>query len=95
MVNCCIYFSAANLLQREKDEVGGVLANLALTFDRRIAVNLNYTVSSDVMNQCIRMAGIRHVLTSRKVVEKLSDQVELSSNAPELISSASSYPVDW
>lgn len=28
MVNCCIYFSAANLLQREKDEVGGVLANL-------------------------------------------------------------------
>ena len=28
MVNCYIYFSASNLLQREKDEVGGVLANL-------------------------------------------------------------------
>ena len=44
--------------------VGSVLANTALTIDRRIAVNLNYTVSSEVMNQCIAQCGIRRVLTS-------------------------------
>jgi len=50
--------------------VGGVLANVALTIDRRVAINLNYTVSSEVMNQCIAQAGIRHVLTSRRVLER-------------------------
>ena len=50
---------------------GGVIVNLAIAFDKRIAVNLNYTVSSDVMNECIRAAGIRKVLTSRKVMEKM------------------------
>ncbi len=55
---------------------GSVLANLAVTLDRRVAVNLNYTVSSDVMNECIRQAGIRHVLTSRKVMEKLDLKLE-------------------
>ncbi|MCA9150440.1 MAG: AMP-binding protein [Planctomycetales bacterium] len=55
---------------------GGVITNLAVTFDRRVAVNLNYTVSSDVMNECIRLAGIRHVLTSRKVMEKLDLQID-------------------
>ena len=48
-----------------------MLTNLALAFDRRIAINLNYTVSSDVMHQCIELAGIRRVLTSRRVMEKL------------------------
>jgi acyl-[acyl-carrier-protein]-phospholipid O-acyltransferase/long-chain-fatty-acid--[acyl-carrier-protein] ligase len=50
--------------------VGGVLANAAVTLDARIAVNLNYTVSSELMNQCIARCGIRHVLTSRKVLER-------------------------
>ena len=50
--------------------VGGVLTNMALVLDKRIPVNLNYTVSSDVMNKCIEIAGIKHVLTSRKVMEK-------------------------
>ena len=49
-----------------------MVANAALAIDRRVAVNLNYTVrSADVLNECIRRAGIRHVLTSRKVMEKL------------------------
>lgn len=52
--------------------VAGLLANAALVLDRRVAVNLNYAVrSSDVLNECIRRAGIRHVLTCRKVMEKL------------------------
>jgi acyl-[acyl-carrier-protein]-phospholipid O-acyltransferase/long-chain-fatty-acid--[acyl-carrier-protein] ligase len=55
---------------------GAVLANLAVSFDRRVAINLNYTVSSDVMNQCIRLADIRHVLTSRKVMDKLDLKID-------------------
>jgi acyl-[acyl-carrier-protein]-phospholipid O-acyltransferase/long-chain-fatty-acid--[acyl-carrier-protein] ligase len=56
--------------------VAGVLANAALSLDRRVAVNLNYTVSSDVMNACIAGAGIRHVLTSRRVMEKLHLEID-------------------
>src|SRR5574340_267385 len=50
--------------------VPAVVANAALALDRRVAVNLNYTVSSDVMNVCIQRCGIRHVLSSRRVMEK-------------------------
>ena len=51
--------------------LGGVLANTALAVAGRTTVNLNYTVSADVMNACLRKAGIRRVLTSRKVMQKL------------------------
>src|SRR4029079_4901461 len=44
--------------------------------DRRISANLNYTVSSDVMNACIRQAGIRHVITSRRFMEKMDFQLD-------------------
>ena len=50
--------------------VGGVVVNAALALDRRVAVNLNYTVSSEVMNLCIAQANIRHVLTTRKMRER-------------------------
>jgi len=49
---------------------GGVIVNMALAVDRRVAVNLNYSVSSEIMQHCIREAGIRHVLTTAKVLEK-------------------------
>ncbi len=55
--------------------LGGVVVNTALTLDRRVTVNLNYTVSSPVMNACIERAGLRHVLTSRRVIEKLDLQM--------------------
>lgn len=55
---------------------GSVVTNLAVTFDRRVAVNLNYTVSSEVMNECIRQPGIRHVLTTRAVLEKLDLKID-------------------
>jgi len=55
--------------------IGGVLTNVALPLCGRTAVNLNYTVSSDVMNNCIAQCGIRHVLTSRRVVQKLDLQI--------------------
>jgi acyl-[acyl-carrier-protein]-phospholipid O-acyltransferase/long-chain-fatty-acid--[acyl-carrier-protein] ligase len=50
---------------------GGVLVNAALTLAGRVACNLNYTVSADVMNKCIAKAGIKHVLTSQRVMDKL------------------------
>ncbi len=50
---------------------GGVLANAAVSLDARVAVNLNYTLSAEVLNEfCIRAASVRHVLTSRKVLER-------------------------
>ena len=50
--------------------VGGVLANLAVSFLPRIAVNLNYTLGNADVNYCIRAAGIKHVLTSKRFLEK-------------------------
>jgi acyl-[acyl-carrier-protein]-phospholipid O-acyltransferase/long-chain-fatty-acid--[acyl-carrier-protein] ligase len=56
--------------------VAGVLANVAVTLARRVPVNLNYTVSSEVLNDCISQAGIKHVLTSRKFMEKVNLDVD-------------------
>jgi len=60
---------------------GAVLANAAVTLDRRIAVNLNYTVSPEVLNECVRQCGIRRVLTSRRMMEKLRQQAPFEVNA--------------
>ncbi len=50
--------------------VAGLVTNLALALDRRVAINLNYTVSNSIMDLCVEKAGIRTVLTSKKVLEK-------------------------
>ena len=55
---------------------GAALTNAALTLARRVAVNLNYSVNEEVMNCCIRQAGIRHVLTTRKVMDKLGMKLD-------------------
>jgi len=51
---------------------GATLANVAIALCGRVSVNLNYTVTSDVLNECIKLAGIKHVLTSRRFMEKMS-----------------------
>ena len=56
--------------------VGGALANIALSLAGRVTVNLNYTMTDDTLNYCIREAGIRRVLTSRKFVEKKPVQLD-------------------
>jgi len=48
----------------------GALANLTLALDCRTTVNLNYTFHIDTINYCIKQAGIKHVLTSQKVLER-------------------------
>lgn len=50
--------------------VPGAVVNLALGLGRRVAVNLNYTVSEAIINNCIEQSGIKTVLTSTKVIEK-------------------------
>ena len=35
-----------------------------------MAVNLNYTLSDDVVNYCIKEAGVQQILTSRRFMEK-------------------------
>jgi len=55
---------------------GGVLANAAITLSRKIPVNLNYTVSSDILNYCIKQCGIRHVVTSRKFMERFDFKLD-------------------
>ncbi|MDZ4852715.1 MAG: AMP-binding protein [Pirellulaceae bacterium] len=56
--------------------VPATIANFALTFAGKTSVNLNYTASSSILNQCIELAGIQHVITSRKVMDKLSLQLD-------------------
>ena len=53
--------------------VGGVLANAALLLDRRVPVNLSYAVPPETINACIARAGIRRVLASRKLIERLGN----------------------
>jgi len=63
------------------EETGGMLLTRALVLRRllrrevyspEIAVNLNYSLSEDLINHCIKEAGIKHVLTTRQVAEKLN-----------------------
>ncbi|MEP4681178.1 MAG: AMP-binding protein, partial [Rhodopirellula bahusiensis] len=56
--------------------VGAVAVNVALAADRRVSANLNYTVSSEVMNHCIRDVGIKHVLTSDRFLEKIDVELD-------------------
>ena len=57
--------------------VGCALANLAVTLSGRVAVNLNYTMSEKDINYCVRDAGLKHVLTSKKLLEKKPLQLDV------------------
>jgi acyl-[acyl-carrier-protein]-phospholipid O-acyltransferase / long-chain-fatty-acid--[acyl-carrier-protein] ligase len=52
--------------------IGGLLANLALALDKRVTANLNYTVDTATINQCIDQAKIKHIITSRRFMEKVA-----------------------
>src|SRR4029079_6413013 len=57
--------------------VGCALANLAVTMARRVTVNLNYTMSEKDVKYCIRDAGLKHVITSKKFLEKKPFNLEV------------------
>lgn len=52
--------------------VGGVTVNAAMGLLNRVAVNLNYTLTSKDLNDHIRVSGIKRVFTSHKFYEKLN-----------------------
>jgi len=52
---------------------GSAMANLAITLDRRISVNLNYTAPAQSVGSAQEQCEIRTVLTSRKFLEVLPE----------------------
>lgn len=56
--------------------VGGAIVNAALSLDKRVVVNLNYTLSNELINFCIKNAGLKRVLTTRKVMDKLGFELD-------------------
>ena len=73
-----------DVLQEDEKFVGVLLppsvpaavTNLALSIDSRVVVNLNYTVSPEILNACLKLCGIKHVLTSRKVMDRLKFELD-------------------
>jgi acyl-[acyl-carrier-protein]-phospholipid O-acyltransferase/long-chain-fatty-acid--[acyl-carrier-protein] ligase len=51
--------------------VAAVVTNAAVAMSGRVAVNLNYTLSAGDLNYCIEKSGLKHVLTSRKLMERM------------------------
>lgn len=49
---------------------GCALANLTVTLAGRVTVNLNYTMSEKDINYCVKDAGLKRVITSKKLLEK-------------------------
>ncbi len=52
--------------------VGGAIVNVALALDRRVAVNLNYSLSQDLISHCVKDANIKTILTTKKVADKFN-----------------------
>ena len=51
--------------------VAGVVTNLALALDKRVAVNLNYSLTPELVRHSIKEAGIRHAITSRAFLQRM------------------------
>ncbi len=54
--------------------IAGAAANLAATLAGKVAVNLNYTSSQTILNSCIEQCGIRIIIASRQLLEKVKLQ---------------------
>ena len=51
--------------------VAAAVTNLALALDRRVTVNLNYSLSEELVRFSVQEAGLRHVITSRAFLERM------------------------
>jgi acyl-[acyl-carrier-protein]-phospholipid O-acyltransferase/long-chain-fatty-acid--[acyl-carrier-protein] ligase len=51
--------------------VAAAVTNLALALDRRVAVNLNYSLSEELIRYSVKEAGLRHVIASRAFLERM------------------------
>lgn len=59
--------------------IASSLANLAVTLDRRVTVNLNYTAPAEVLRSAQTQCELRTVITSRQLLERF-DGLPLSEN---------------
>ena len=50
---------------------GAALTQMALAFDGRVAVGVNYTLTPEIINPCLARAEVRHVITSRRFLERV------------------------
>lgn len=55
--------------------IGGAIVNIALQIMGKVPVNLNYTQSSEIIASCVKTCKIKHVLTSRKFLERVNINV--------------------
>jgi acyl-[acyl-carrier-protein]-phospholipid O-acyltransferase/long-chain-fatty-acid--[acyl-carrier-protein] ligase len=51
--------------------VAAAVTNLALALDQRVAVNLNYSLSGELVRLSLKEAGLRHVISSRAFLERM------------------------
>src|SRR5215210_4248823 len=51
--------------------VAAAVTNLALALDRRVVVNLNYSLSQELIRFSLQEAGLRHVIASRAFLERM------------------------
>jgi len=51
--------------------VGGALVNMALMLRRKVAVNLNFTASSEAFQSAIQQAGLKTIITSKAFIDKM------------------------
>ena len=75
--------------------VPAAVTNIALLMLGKIPINLNYSSSQAVIDAAVNQAGIKHVVTSRKVIEKVhltprGTLVFLEDMPPRWVSSTSS-----
>ncbi len=55
--------------------IGGAIVNIALQIIGKVPVNLNYTQSSEIIASCVKTCGIKHVLTSKRFLERVNIDV--------------------
>jgi acyl-[acyl-carrier-protein]-phospholipid O-acyltransferase/long-chain-fatty-acid--[acyl-carrier-protein] ligase len=87
--------------------VGGALANFAVMLMGKVPVNLNYTVSEETLNSCIRQCEIETVITSKAFLEKVKLKVPVNTVFLEDLSAkpglgekivaffTACLPIDW
>jgi acyl-[acyl-carrier-protein]-phospholipid O-acyltransferase/long-chain-fatty-acid--[acyl-carrier-protein] ligase len=52
--------------------MAGAFVNITLAMLGKASVNLNYTASPEAVQSCLRQCGARHVLTSRRFMQRLA-----------------------
>ncbi len=71
--------------------VAAVVCNLALTLDKRVVVNLNYTLGEAGVQDCIQQAGIKHVVTSKRFLKR----IDFSLRAKTIVLESIATSVSW